>query len=165
VAIDDASWRARSPAVLRAVVQRLHRDLTDYVARLPRRTIADRPLGGTDFELCLLAWLRPISGVQGARQIGKSGDYGGDILFQVGTSRVVLQAKSYSGKVGTSSVQEVFAARQNYSCNVAAVVTNSDFTLPAQRLAKRVGVRLVERASSEAVRRLIDAIQIEARSG
>lgn len=80
------------------------------------------------------------------QRIGKSGDYGADIIakswfFQ----KIVVQCKHYRGKVGVKAVQEVAAARIYYSANRAAVATNSTFTKQAVKLAQKCGVELWER--------------------
>lgn len=77
---------------------------------------------------------------------GKSGDFGGDITarcFPFGS--IVVQCKSYKGKVGVQAVQEVVAARMYYRTSRAAVATNSTFTKNARELARRCGVELWER--------------------
>lgn len=77
---------------------------------------------------------------------GKSGDFGGDITarcFPFGS--IVVQCKSYKGKVGVQAVQEVVAARMYYRTFRAAVATNSTFTKNARELARRCGVELWER--------------------
>lgn len=79
------------------------------------------------------------------QQCGKSGDYGADIIARTFfMSKIVVQCKKYSGKVGVKAVQEVIAARQYYRASRAAVATNSTFTKNAVELAKACGVELWE---------------------
>lgn len=51
----------------------------------------------------------------------------------------------YSGSVGVSAVQEVFAGKSFYDCDEAIVVTNSYFTAPAINTANKLVVTLWDR--------------------
>lgn len=82
------------------------------------------------------------------RRCGKAtqADFGGDItargfLF----TKIVVQCKCYSGKVGVAAVQQAYAAKRYYHASRAAVATNSTFTKQARELAKKCGVKLWER--------------------
>tara|TARA_R110000787_G_C13422728_1_gene445002 strand:+ start:635 stop:1618 length:984 start_codon:yes stop_codon:yes gene_type:complete len=74
-----------------------------------------------------------------------NGDFGVDILATKGGERVAVQVKRYSGSVGVKAVQEVSSGKQYYDANKALVITNSYFTEPAIRLAKKLDVKLVDR--------------------
>lgn len=86
-------------------------------------------------------------GYRFVKRCGGSGDQGADLMARTGLfgRKVVVQCKCYSGKVGNSAVQEVFAAKQYYGASVAIVATNSTFTPGAKELAKACGVQLLER--------------------
>ena len=75
-----------------------------------------------------------------------SGDFGADILASDpwGNS-ICIQCKYYAGKVGIHAVQEIAAAQQYYGTSRAMVITNSEFTSAAEKLADQTGVELVER--------------------
>jgi restriction system protein len=122
------------------------------------RKAGEPEFSGVEYEQHILSILSGLPQVASARRIGQSGDCGGDLLFTVGSHRVVAQVKRYSGNVGSGAVQEVFAAKANYDCTEAVVVTNSAFTQPARRLAKQIGVRLVQRADLAALRELVDTL-------
>lgn len=80
------------------------------------------------------------------RRIGKSGDYGADVIARGFLfTKIVVQCKHYSKPVGVRAVQEVNAARQYYGASRAAVATNTTFTKQAKMLAKRCGVELWEK--------------------
>ena len=80
------------------------------------------------------------------RRVGKSGDYGADITARgFMMTKIVVQCKHYSKKVGVRAVQEVIAAKQYYGASRAAVATNGTFTQPAKNLARKCGVELWER--------------------
>ena len=72
-----------------------------------------------------------------------TGDQGADVLAEKNGFRVVVQCKYYSSPVGNKSVQEVYAARQHYRYDAAAVVTNSGYTPSARALAGSTGVALL----------------------
>lgn len=80
------------------------------------------------------------------RRIGKSGDFGADIIARGFLfSKIVVQCKCYSKPVGVKAVQEVNAARLYYGASRAAVATNNKFTRQAKELAKRCSVELWEK--------------------
>jgi restriction system protein len=77
------------------------------------------------------------------RRIGKSGDFGADIIARGFLfSKIVVQCKNYSHPVGVRAVQEVNAARRYYGASRAAVATNNTFTKQAIELAKKCEVEL-----------------------
>lgn len=87
-----------------------------------------------------------LHGFYSVQVLGKSGDYGGDIIARCFPFRsIIVQCKSYKGKVGVAAVQEVYAAQRYYNTARAAVATNSTFTKSAVILAKKCGVELWER--------------------
>jgi len=99
---------------------------------------------GTEFEL----FLKDLFTVKGysVKHLGKSGDFGGDLLIRHGTWTEVVQAKRYASNVGVKAIQEVFAAKSYYRARKATVVTNAYFTPAAKKLATKLKVRLVDRA-------------------
>jgi len=59
-------------------------------------------------------------------------DYGADLIItNASGKKAAVQAKRYKGNVGKSAIQEIYAAKSHYDCDIAIVVTNSDFTNPA----------------------------------
>jgi restriction system protein len=77
--------------------------------------------------------------------IPATGDYGADLLLKKDGKFIAVQAKRYSKTVGAASVQQVFSAKTYYRANEAWVVTNNTFTKNAWDLAKKSGVKLVDR--------------------
>lgn len=74
-----------------------------------------------------------------------SGDQGIDVLAQKDGIRYAVQCKNYSHKLGNTPVQEAFAGKSFYGCDVAVVLTNSTFTDGAFALAESTGVLLWDR--------------------
>lgn len=101
---------------------------------------------GTQYEEHVAQKMR-WHGYRFVRRTGKAGDNGCDIIARTGLigRKVVVQCKCYTGKVGNSAVQEIFAAKQYYGASIAIVATNSTFTASAKKLAKACNVCLWER--------------------
>jgi len=74
-----------------------------------------------------------------------TGDFGADLILKRGKETVVVQAKRYKKTVGIKAVQEVIPAKGMYNASAAWVVTNSNYTKQALTLAKRNGVRMIDR--------------------
>ena len=86
-----------------------------------------------------------------------TGDHGADLLIRVGSVRIAIQAKRYTGVVGNAAVQEIFAAKQFYDADFAMVVTTSRFTNPAKVLAEKLEVTLATESDFiQKIRRLLD---------
>lgn len=76
---------------------------------------------------------------------GKSGDQGVDITAEKGGVRYAIQCKRYSSDLDNTPVQEVYAGRMVYRCQVGVVMTNQHFTAGAKDLAENTGVLLWDR--------------------
>lgn len=85
------------------------------------------------------------NGFRDVQVMGGSGDQGVDIIAKKEGLRYAIQCKRYSSKLGNTPVQEVFAGRIHYGCDIAAVMTNNYFTAGAAELARSTGVFLWDR--------------------
>lgn len=74
-----------------------------------------------------------------------SGDYGVDILAELGGVTYAVQCKRYDGPVGVKAVQEVYAGRDYYDRMVGVVMTNQYFTRPAVEVAQKLKILLWDR--------------------
>lgn len=74
-----------------------------------------------------------------------SGDYGVDILAELGGVTYAVQCKRYDGLVGVKAVQEVYAGRDYYDRMVGVVMTNQYFTRPAVEVAQKLKILLWDR--------------------
>ena len=74
-----------------------------------------------------------------------SGDQGVDILAEKDNVRYAIQCKCYHSDLGNTPVQEVFAGKEFYNCQVGAVMTNRHFTAGARQLADKTLVMLWDR--------------------
>lgn len=76
-----------------------------------------------------------------------SGDFGIDVLAYNDDILYGFQCKLYSSPVGNKSVQEAYAGKNHYNCNVAVVVTNNSFTEQARKQSKETNVILWDRTT------------------
>lgn len=74
-----------------------------------------------------------------------SRDQGIDIIAYKDDIRYGIQCKCYSTDIGNKAVQEVYAGKAYYNCDVAVVLTNRYFTKSAVELAQRNRVHLWDR--------------------
>ena len=74
-----------------------------------------------------------------------SGDYGADLVAIDKNGRTwVFQCKKYTGKVSVDAVQEIVAAKAHYNASCGAVLTNSQLTENAKRLAWENAIEIIE---------------------
>lgn len=74
-----------------------------------------------------------------------SGDQGVDIIAYKDDIKYGIQCKCYHSDIGNKAVQEVYAGKTFYDCNIGIVLTNRDFTRSAIDLAKKDGIILWNR--------------------
>lgn len=74
-----------------------------------------------------------------------SNDFGADLILRKNDKRIIVQAKRYKNNVGIKSVQEIVGAKEFYKADETWVVTNSEFTAAAYKLAKVNRVVLINR--------------------
>jgi len=106
-----------------------------------------------EFEYYCAAVLREIK--WNARVTQASGDQGVDIVAEKGGMRIVIQCKKYSKPVGNRAVQEIVAAIAHEDAQRGVVVTTSDYTPAAQRLAASNQVLLLHHADLRRIDRLL----------
>ncbi|WNM09516.1 restriction endonuclease [Komagataeibacter nataicola] len=132
-----ATWPALAPRVLA---------LIDQVARqVPAGTRAadgfSPDMDPIAYERYCAARLRACGWDAHATPPG--GDQGADVIAVHGHVRLVVQCKLYRNAVGNEAVQQIAAARLHYHADVAAVVSNADYTIPARQLARSNNVFLL----------------------
>lgn len=93
-----------------------------------------------------------ILGAQGwnLKVVGGAGDEGADLIgWDPDRRRALVQCKRYADghPVGSATVQLVIGARSIHRVNRVLIVTTSRFTAPAQRLAAREHVELIDESS------------------
>lgn len=98
-------------------------------------------MDGHEFEeYC--ADLLKLNGFSSVEITKASGDQGIDIVAFKHEIKYGIQCKLYSKPVGNSAVQEAYAGKDFYNCNVGVVLTNNTFTASAVELAEKIGIIL-----------------------
>lgn len=110
---------------------------------------------GHDFEYWCADLLRKV-GFVNVKVTPGSGDQGVDVVAEKEGVRYAIQCKCYASDLGNSPVQEVFAGKEFYKCQVGVVMTNREFTPGAIQLAENTRVLLWGRT------KLIEMIESEA---
>lgn len=93
-------------------------------------------------------WCAKLLGKSGFTDVDTtchSGDQGVDVLATLDGVRYAIQCKCYSSNLGNKPVQEVYAGRAIYNCQIGSVMTNRYFTSGAKKLADVTGVFLWDR--------------------
>jgi hypothetical protein len=101
----------------------------------------DNMTAGMEYEQYCAQYLKR-HGFRQVRLTSGSGDQGIDILARRRGIQYGIQCKYYMGSVGNKAVQEAYTGAAFYECDVAAVMTNSEFTPAARELAERTEVLL-----------------------
>lgn len=83
-------------------------------------------MNGREFEY-FCAELLAKNEFQNIKVTKGSGDQGVDILASKDGKKYAIQCKNYSSRLGNTPIQEVFAGKVFYKCDIAAVMTNSFF--------------------------------------
>ncbi len=117
-------------------------------------------LEGLEFEYWCANLLRE-NGFVNVEVTKASGDQGVDILAEKNEIKYAIQCKCYSTDLGNSPVQEIYAGKSMYRCQVGAVMTNSHFTSGAKELAEATGVLLWDREKLIQMLSNIDKSKVE----
>lgn len=99
-------------------------------------------LSPADFERFVALWLEK-NGYREVEVVGKSGDYGADVLAtNPSRVRVAVQCKRYQGSTGIRATQEVLGACSYYDCGRGMVFTTGHFTHQAIEFARKSRISL-----------------------
>lgn len=111
---------------------------------VPQTTMYHEGMTGEEYEDFVMHEL-VLKGYKEVKPTPRTGDFGADILAITPEGHFIcFQCKKYQDTVGVQAVQEVIAAKEYYSYELAAVVTNSHFTSAAKQMAAKTGVKLYE---------------------
>lgn len=97
-------------------------------------------MDGEEFEKFLVSLFQSLG--YKTEHIGKLGDFGGDLIIEKDWIKTLVQAKRSKYKIKESAVQQAIAAKENYHCDKAMVVTNNYLWKHAWLLAKNTDVAL-----------------------
>lgn len=96
---------------------------------------------GLEFEQ-YFSGLLVKNGYTNVKVTKKTGDFGADVIADLGGVKYAFQCKYYTAPVGFEAVYQIHAAKTMYGAHVAVVATNSVFTKPAQIAAEELKVLL-----------------------
>lgn len=97
--------------------------------------MTDNIFKGKAFEEHSLELLQQL-GLENLQITKRSNDQGADLIGTFGDVKYVFQCKKHRKKQGNRAVQEAIAAKTYYLANRCGVISESDFTDSAYRLAK-----------------------------
>ena len=103
-------------------------------------------MSGREFEYWC-AYLLQRNGFTSVEVTQESNDQGVDIVAEKDQVHYAIQCKCVSNDLGNKPVQEVYAGKEIYGCQVGVVMTNRYFTSGAQKLAEKTRVLLWDRDS------------------
>ena len=101
-------------------------------------------MDGHEFEYWCASLLLK-NGFSSADVTPGSGDHGVDVVAIKDQVRYAIQCKCYTKDLGNTPVQEVYAGKEMYRCQVGVVMTNQHFTKGAKELAENTRVLLWDR--------------------
>ena len=120
--------------------------------RGPRRLLGYRPrdldrLSGAGFERWTEAMLRRAGFA--VERTARTRDYGIDLIATGAGKRIGIEVKRREARISNAVIRSVVGGCQYHRCDVAAVVTQSEFTADARRqaAASELPVLLIDRAA------------------
>lgn len=99
-------------------------------------------MSAAEFEAQMSGLLRELGYT--VRPVPQSGLHDVDLLLETTSRRVAVQLKCWRARVGDRSVYALFVGRIYYATDEAWLITTSEFTRRALKLAETTGVRLVD---------------------
>lgn len=143
-------WIAAAVGIICGIVNMaVTADLKEEGGNKTDESLSDIDLmSGDEFEKYTVRLLKS-NGYTNVEKTKTSGDYGIDVTARKDGKKYAFQCKCYQGNVGVRAVQEAFSGAKMYRADVAAVITNSRFTPNARKMAKEIGVLLIDRNSLE----------------
>ena len=99
-------------------------------------------MDAAEFEAEVSGLLRKLG--YAVRPAPQSGLHDVDLLLETTGRKVAVQLKRWKAPVGDRSVYALFCGRVHYGTDEAWLITTSEFTRKAARLAGTTGVRLVD---------------------
>ncbi len=97
--------------------------------------------GGVEFEIWCAEKIREQGWDVSMTPI--TGDQGVDLIARRGQTSVAIQCKNYTGAIGNSAVQQIFAGQKHALANFACVIGTGGFTKSAFEIASITKVALI----------------------
>lgn len=116
---------------------------------------------GLEFEQCFAIILKQL-GFDNIEVTSSSGDFGIDVLAKDNNNILYgFQCKLYTSPVGNDAVQQAYAGKAHYNCDIAIVVTNNTFTDQAIQQARETQIILWDRKILKSKIKLIKKLASE----
>lgn len=115
-------------------------------------------MDGVTFERWCAEIIKKI-GFNKVKYTPTTGDQGADIIAYKNNKKYVIQCKRHAKVVGNRAVQEVYSALNYYGGDIAVVMTNNYFSNSAMELAKKHGVKLIDRSSLDKLQKKVRRIE------
>lgn len=101
-------------------------------------------MDGHEFERFIAEVLKR-NGFKNVYTTKSSGDFGADIIGELGSVRYAFQCKRFESKIGPKPIGEVLRGMNHYKCQKGAVITNNYFTKQACQESRVNNVELWDR--------------------
>lgn len=108
----------------------------------------DKTKKGVQFEYECLEWLNK-QGFENLELTKINSDYGADIIGFYGGNKYVIECKNHSHKQGVRPVQSVVYSKAYYQATRAVVMSKTEFTSNAKKLASLNLVLLISSKEME----------------
>jgi hypothetical protein len=140
------SWRSTTGAVRLRLAAILRPQSARARGAVLRRKSPGVPakfegMDAAEFEAEVSGLLRDLGYT--VRPAPQSGLHDVDLLLETTSCKVAVQLKRWNAPVGDRSVYALFTGRIHYATDEAWLITTSEFTRKALKLAETTGVRLV----------------------
>ena len=117
-----------------------------YLHRLQGATIRQiDKMSGEEFE----DWLALMYKKHGydVKMTPKTCDFGADLILtnRKTGEKICVQAKRYRNAVGEEAVQQTLSGKNYYDCDKAIIITNSQYTDAAKKLAQKCDIKMIDR--------------------
>lgn len=125
-----------------------------YIKKRSSRLMPEKwdQMSGVEFEAQIATWLKSF---YSQVKLTEYYDSGIDIIAAKSGKLFGIQVKRSSGKVGVAAVRAAVTGLSHYGCSTAMVITNSNFTNAAIRLANENNCILID---GNQLRRSINSI-------
>lgn len=100
------------------------------------------PITGIEYEQMLQQQIEEHFPTAHVSTTTATGDHGSDLIVDIDSIRIAIQAKYYQSTVGNAAVQEAFSGKGFYEADFAMVVCNSSYTRHAKELSEKLNVAL-----------------------
>lgn len=137
------------PAIIIGLILATSIGLALYFYRKRKRKLMESgmdlidDMSGFVFEELLMEHFKKLG--YKVKMTAKTADYGADLILEKAAKKTVVQAKRWKQNVGVKAIQEVVGSINYYQADQGMVISNSYFTLNAEKLARANNIELWDR--------------------